>query len=172
MRRINLNLFAVVFGFALSLPGLGGKVWAQTEQPKISIHIDIAKEVKQFKDNKWSVQLVPALSSKRDDILVYTITYNNEGRSPAIDSVIVDPIPNGTVYLPDSATCKNAEIYCSVDGGLNFQTPPAKYFVQKPDGSREEKVAPANMYTHIKWTIRKPLLPGESGKLSFKSIVQ
>ena len=172
MRHINLNLIAVVFGCVLFLSGMGATVWAQAEQPKITIHIDVAKEVRQFKDNKWSVQRVPALTTQRDDILVYTITYTNEGRGAAIDAVIVDPLPDGTVYLLNSATGENSEITCSVDGGRYFQPPPAKFTVQKPDGSIEEKIAPPEQYTHIRWTVRKPVLPGKSGELSFKVIVQ
>jgi len=172
MIRVKLKHLTVVFLYVLILSGIGAKAWAQAEQPKITIHIDVAKEVKQFKDNKWIVQHVPVTTTQRDDILIYTITYANEGRSPAVDAAIVDPIPNGTSYILESATGKNAEITCSVDGGRYFQLPPAKSFVQKPDGSREEKIAPAEMYTHIKWIIRKPVLPGESGQLSFKVFVR
>lgn len=145
---------------------------AQPEQPNISIQIDVAKEVRQFKDNKWILQRVPVATTQRDDILVYTITYTNKGPSEAKDATIVDPIPAGTVYLLDSAQGENAEITCSINGGFLFQPPPAKTTVQKPDGTREEIVAPANLYTHIKWTIRKPVFPKASGQLRFKVIVQ
>ncbi|MDF1593575.1 MAG: hypothetical protein P1P89_18865 [Desulfobacterales bacterium] len=172
MTRVSLKPITVVFLCVLILSGLGAKAWAQAGQPKISIQINVAKEVRQFKDNKWIVQHVPVASTQRDDILIYTITYTNEGRSPANDAAIVDPIPTGTVYLLDSAQGENAEITCSINGGLLFQSPPAKYVVEKPDGSREEKAAPPEMYTHIKWTIRKLVLPDESGRLRFKVIVQ
>jgi hypothetical protein len=43
-----------------------------------------------------------------------------------------------------------------------------KYTIKRPDGTIEEKVAPAEMYTHIKWIIKKRLEPGASGQLSFK----
>lgn len=172
MTRINLKPTTFIFSCFLILFVLNENVWAQADGPNLSIQINVAKEVRQFKDNKWIVELVPAGTTQRDDILFYTIAYTNDGRSPAIDAAIVDPVPNGTVYLLDSATGKNTEITCSIDGGRFFQAPPAKHVVQNPDGSREERVAPAQMYTHIKWTIRKPVLPGESGQLSFKVIVQ
>lgn len=145
---------------------------APAEKPEIFIKIDVAKEVKQFIDKQWVTQTVPAENARRGDILIYTITYTNQGRSAATDAAIVDPIPTGTVYQLDSARGENAEITCSINGGFLFQKPPAKTTVRKPDGTREEIPAPANLYTHIKWTIRKPLTPGESGKLSFKVIVQ
>ena len=145
---------------------------APAEKPEISINIDVAKEVKLFKDKQWTTQTVPAENARRGDILIYTITYINQGRSAATDAAIVDPVPAGTVYLLDSARGENAEITCSINGGFLFQKPPAKTSVRKSDGTREEIPAPANLYTHIKWTIRKPLTPGESGKLSFKVIVQ
>jgi len=172
MRRVTFNLSAILFGCALVLSGIGAKVWAQAEQPEITIRIDVAKEARQFKDNRWIVQRVPAVTTKRDDILVYTITYTNEGQSPAIDAVIVDPIPTGTIYILNSATGKNADISCSIDGARYFQPPPAKVTVRNPDGTTEEKIAPPEQYTHLRWTIRKPVLPGESGELGFKVMVR
>lgn len=149
-----------------------GELTAQAEKPELFIKIDVAKEVRQFKENKWITQTVSAENARRDDILVYTITYTNKGQSAATDAIIVDPIPTGTVYLLDSAQGKNAEITCSINGSLVFQKPPAKTTVLKSDGTREEIVAPANLYTHIKWTILKPVPPEASGQLSFKVVVQ
>ena len=145
---------------------------AQANQPNLSIRIDVAKEVKQFKDNKWIFTFVPVDTARRGDIFRYTITYTNLGQTPATDASIVDPVPKGTVYVLNSADGKDAEIFCSIDGGRFFQPPPATYTVRNPDGTWEAKPAPAEMYTHIKWTIRKPLAPNESGTLSFKVRVQ
>lgn len=156
----------------LILVVMPGKLTAQAENPELFIKIDVAKEVKQFKENKWITQTVSAENARRDDILVYTITYTNKGQSAATDATIVDPIPTGTVYLLDSAWGEKAEITCSINNGLLFQKPPAKTTILKSDGTREEILAPANLYTHIKWTILKPVPPETSGQLGFKVIVQ
>ncbi|HOL49199.1 MAG TPA: hypothetical protein PLW07_01335, partial [bacterium] len=80
---------------------------------------------------------------------------------------IVNPIPNGTTYILNSASGKDTEISFSIDGGKYFQKPPVKYLVKKPDGSTEEKIATPEMYTHIMWTIKKPIPAGASGEVSF-----
>jgi len=38
------------------------------------------------------------------DTITYTIIYKNDGASDAINVVITDPIPSGTVYVDQSAT--------------------------------------------------------------------
>jgi uncharacterized repeat protein (TIGR01451 family) len=168
-RKVKLCILLL---FAPLLICSGSKAWAQKENPEMSITIDVKKEVRLFKNEKWIVERVPVEKTQRDDILVYTITYNNEGTSEAKDTMIVDPVPKGTIFMLGSAEGKDAEIHYSIDGGHHFQRPPIKYIIRKPGGTREEISAPAEMYTHIKWLIRKSVLPGESGQLIFKAIVQ
>ena len=170
IRKRKIKVFILLLFAPLLLCG-GSKAWAQNEKPEMSITIDVKKEVRLFKNEKWIVERVPVEKTQRDDILVYTITYTNEGTSEAKDAEIVDPVPKGTIFVLGSAEGKDTEINYSIDGGHYFQRPPIKYIIRKPDGTREKISAPAEMYTHIKWMIRKSVLPGESGHLSFKAIV-
>ncbi len=68
---------------------------------------------------------------KSRDILVYTITYKNEGNAPCESANIVNPVPEGTKYIINSAKGKDSEISYSIDGGKYFQKPPVKYLEKK-----------------------------------------
>jgi len=145
---------------------------AQERQPKIALTISAEREVEVAKDGEETIQRIAADETKSGDVLVYTVVYTNEGDAPAGDAVIVDPIPDGTTYVVGSATGKDALITYSIDGGKFFQAPPVEYVIRRPDGTKERKTAPAEMYTHIRWLIQKRVLPGESGRLGFRVIVE
>jgi uncharacterized repeat protein (TIGR01451 family) len=140
--------------------------------PLLDLKTTAEKEVRVQKNGKWVVERVPLDKTGPRDILVYTISYRNTGKSPIVDATIVDPIPAGTLYVLDSAEGKDAEIACSIDGGRSYQKPPASLRVKKPDGTEEVKPAPADRYTHIQWVIKKPVPPGESGRVSLKVTVR
>jgi len=152
----------------LFLLATGLAVRAQEQQPKVTLNLTEEKEVKVFKEGKWIEEKVPVEKVNNQDTLVYTITYVNKGKTGAKAISIVDPIPEGTVYLPESAVGKGSEITYSIDGGKRYQPHPVKYMITKPDGTREEKVASADMYTNIRWVVKELVLPGQKGQVSFK----
>ena len=157
-----------VFILTAAVLSMGLTALAQDTSPKLSLKITSEKEVRSVKDGKEVVARVPATAFKNGDVVVYTITYKNEGASDAKDAEIQDPVPEGTVYIIGSAEGKAAEILFSIDGGGSFHKAPVKQAVKKADGSVEEMDAPAEMYTAVKWSIKKNVAPGVSGKVSFK----
>lgn len=147
------------------LPLLG---FAQ-EKPNVVLKLSVQKEVL-VKDQagKWRTEWQEVDSFQPGELLKYNITYRNEGKVEARNVVIVDPIPEGTVYVANGAEGKNAEITFSVDG-KNFQVPPMlKYTVKLPGNQEQELYATPEMYRHIKWRVTKAVLPGETGVVSFK----
>lgn len=110
--------------------------------------------------------------TKPDDILVYTISYSNTRESALQNASVVDPIPEGAEYILGSAEGRNTNITYSIDDGRSYTSPPVKYTILNPDGSREEKIATPDMYTHIKWNFNRPLSPGQSGLLKFKVLIK
>ena len=166
------RLFTITFLLTLLMMGVCGNTWAQEAKPKITIHIDVMKEVRTLKGGKWIVEHVQAQKTQPEDTLLYFLTYRNEGDTLAKDVSIVDPIPEGTEYILDSAAGEEAEILYSINGGLSYQRPPIVYSIKKEDGSEEIKKASPDMYTHIKWLIKEPIPPKSSGRLRFKVKVQ
>lgn len=157
-------LVAVLFG--------AGLVHALSGEPKLELITTAEKEVKVIKDGKTQITRVSADKTQPGDVVVYTIAYSNTGKGPVVDATIVDPIPKGVVYLPNSAEGKDTEITCSVDGGRTWLKPPVMMQIKKPDGSVESKPVPPERYTHVRWLIKKPLASGQSGKVSFKVTVK
>ena len=145
--------------------------WAQNapgNAPTLQLKIDMQKEVMVEKDGKTISNYVAADQSARNDVLRITVTYTNTGAQEATGASVVDPIPQGTVFQPGSATGQDTEILYSFDGGKNFKAPPLKYTETKPDGTTIEKEVPPERYTHLKWEIKKMLPAGQSGQVSFK----
>jgi uncharacterized repeat protein (TIGR01451 family) len=158
-------IFAAVFTVNL--------VFAQSkDEAKLGLKTTAQKEVKIKQGGKTVTKRIPLDKAQPRDILVYTITYVNMGKTPIVDATIVDPIPTGTVYILDSAWGKDAEMTCSINGGQSFEKPPILLKFKKPDGTEERKPALADRYTHIRWMIKKPVLPGHSGRVFLKVTVK
>ena len=139
---------------------------------KLDLKTTVEKEVKAKKKGQWVVERIPVEKTGPGDTLIYTITYHNAGKIAVIDATIINPLPRGIVYVLESATGKDAEITCSINGGQSFHPPPVTERFKKSDGTVEIKPAAADRYTHIRWIIKKPVLPGQSGRVSFKATVK
>lgn len=160
MRR-KIFVFICFFMFLLN-------VFSQEQNPKITLTTKVEKEIEIEKEGKKVVERIPVEKAKKGDILVYTITYKNEGGQPANDINIVNPVPKGTTYISKSAKGKDSEILFSIDGGNIYQREPIKYKVKKEDGTIEEKIATPDMYTHIKWVIKRAIHPEGKGEVEYK----
>jgi uncharacterized repeat protein (TIGR01451 family) len=158
-------LLAGVFCLSAALAG------AQQE-PRLTLNSQVEKEVKAQRGGKWVTERIPVDKTAPGDILVYTINYQNAGTNAAKDAAIVDPLPAGVVYLPNSAEGQETEITCSIDGGRSWHNPPVMVQIKKPDGTQESKAAAPEQYTHIRWVIKKPIPPGQSGQVQFKVTVK
>jgi uncharacterized repeat protein (TIGR01451 family) len=136
------------------------------QKPKLVLKTKVEKESNILKDGKVVEVKSAATNFKRGDRLIYTVTYKNEGTALAKNAIIVDPIPEGTLYL-DSAAGKDTDIQFSIDGGNSFQKAPVKYIVAKADGTKESRVATPDMYSHVKWVVTKAIPPGDTGDVNF-----
>jgi uncharacterized repeat protein (TIGR01451 family) len=98
--------------------------------------------------------------------VIYTNTFRNIGDKPAERLVITNPIPEGMEYLGGSALPLDADITFSIDGGRSFDRAD-QLFVSLADGSK--RLAEAEEYTHIRWTISEALPPGAEGNVEFRA---
>jgi len=99
------------------------------------------------------VKSVNTASTVPGDLLTYTVVYTSAGSTDAYNAIIMDPVPASTVYVSGSAVGPGTIIEFSHDGGISY------------DGLETAPV------THIRWTITTPLAPGDSGTLSFQTLV-
>lgn len=162
------SLLFCLFGFFLLF---SGNLQAQQE-PKLDLKTTIEKEVKVKKQGKWVIETQAVDKTAPGDVLVFTITYTNAGKSPLTDAVVVNPVPKGVAVNPQSAEGKDTEVTGSIDNSRSFHALPVMVKLKKPDGSLESKPAPPESYTHIRWGIKKPVQAGQSGQVSFKATVK
>lgn len=95
------------------------------------------------------------------DELEYLLTATNQGDQSVLGVELVDPIPEGTHYVLDSAEGAGLQVLCSADQGDTYAEPPLRYSVKQSDGAMVEEARPSDQYTHIKWVALDPLPPGE-----------
>ncbi|MFC1494905.1 hypothetical protein ACFL6W_06485 [Thermodesulfobacteriota bacterium] len=145
---------------------------SQERERGLVLQMDVKKEIKVQRGNDQETITVPVETTNPGDILVYTISYINTRESVVQNASVVDPIPKGAEYLPGSASGEGTKITYSINNGRTFYSPPVKQIIRKPDGTREEKTATPDMYTHIKWNFNIPLSPGQTGLLKFKATVK
>lgn len=157
------------FAAALAAAWVSSLGLAFAAGPKVEVSILVEREVvREDASGKREVvrELVRAASA--GDVLVYTLTARNAGDGPAIDPRIEDPIPAGTILVLDSLENDGTVPTASLDGGKAWQPFPAVIEKRGTDGSTETVPAPAEAYTHLRWTLPGPLGPGESKDVRFK----
>lgn len=137
-------------------------------------HIQLTGMAQQEKEvfnqeGKKVIEKVPAVKVVPGDEVIFTTVYENIGRDTAENAVITNPIPKHMIYKADSATGAGTRITFSVDGGKTYELP-GKLFVLDAAG-RNFPARPQD-YTHIRWTLEKPLPPGAKGDVSFRAILE
>ena len=101
------------------------------------------------------------------DTLLYTIIASNVGDGLMTEPEIVDPIPAGVTYLANTAKGDNANITFSIDQGRSYMPWPPTYTVRNAQGELIERKAGPEMVTHIKWSLRSSMDPGDASTLAF-----
>lgn len=86
------------------------------------------------------------------DELHYTIRVRNPGSEPVTDVQVTKRMPQGVQYIEGSAVGPACDVEFSTDGGTSFQSKP-----------------PQSEYTHLRWTMRRPLPPGATALLRFRA---
>ena len=143
------------------------------EQPQLRVDLRVEKElVETSASGEAIVRRLAVDSASVGDVLVYTLNILNEGNSSAHAARVVDPIPDGTVLIPDSVQGPGAEITYSIDGGESFSPYPITHRVTGSDGRKQDVPVPAEQYTHVRWTLTEPLAPGQVHTANFKVRVQ
>ncbi len=107
-------------------------------------------------------KLQPAERVVPGDVLVYTVEVRNTGPYAAESPVVLQPIPNHTMYLADTAVGPGVDVDYSVDGGHTFDKPENL----KVAGSALR--ASAADYTHIRWHLRNRLKPNSIAYVRFR----
>jgi uncharacterized repeat protein (TIGR01451 family) len=133
------------------------------QQPKVELNLRAEQQVIQKNAKGETVKSWAASSDKvkvkSGDVLRFTVTGKNQGNKAAEKFAITQPVPRGTVFVLNSAQASTAAaVTYSLDQGKSFTANPMVK-VTLPDGRVEEKPAPAEAYTNIRWNVGAALAP-------------
>ena len=140
--------------------------WAQ-EQALVTLRSEVLREVEIVKeDGRKELRLEPAPSAMPGEVLLFRITYTNEGAESAQNVQLTNPVPEHMVYEAGSAQGEGTAVTFSVDGGRTFENQ-AALTISGEDG----KVRPAGPadYTHIRWRLSEPIPRNREGTVSFRA---
>ena len=161
---------AVILPLLSNLPAVANKpnpvrIIAQAAKPEIVLDMAVARKkasvtVDGAQQVEWQ-DLGDNAAVAPGDVLRYTIEGKNTGGSPANNLAVTQPIPDRMSYKLDSAgSDSNADITYSIDGGETFVAKPTIQITLE-DGTVEERPAPAEAYTHVRWNF--PVVTPEVG---------
>lgn len=181
MKRISNGILPIALIAAIPLLGnppvlanlqSAGETLVQTIMPpKVQLNLSVDNLVTELdKDGKEKVnwqELEDKAVVQPGDVLRYTITSDNISKATAKNFVLTQPIPPQTTYVLGSATPNYANLIYSIDNGETFVEKPT-VAVTLPDGSMVIKPAPAEKYTHLRWSFRESLDPTVAIKVAYQ----
>ena len=159
MRR-SLSLVALVLTAVLAAaPAFG-------QSPSLEGQMEALKIVLDENNREIAVSAEKVYPS---DVLEYRLVYSNSGNAAASGINLTGPIPEGTVYLDETATAaKGMHPVFSIDGGESYMEAPVTYVVVNEDGEEEVKGATPDMITHVRWRVDTVLDVGQELVVSYR----
>ncbi len=168
--------FAVSTPVFASLQEMGAAIAQQLMQPEVKLAMGVEKEVTVVDEEgneklEWRA-LEGEATVQPGDKLRYAVESSNAGEMAAEDLVITQPIPAEMTFVIGSVKGNTAagSTY-SIDGGETFVAEPVVE-VTLPDGTVEMQPAPADAYTHVKWTFDESLDADEAVYVSHEVTVK
>ena len=145
--HLSARLTAALLGVGVILAGM---TWAdspraQTPTGDLAISLHARKVVKQADGQE---RLLPAERAFPGEVIQYDALYLNKSAKPLQNVSPTLPIPNGMVFVPESATPAPAE--ASLDG-RTFEPIPLKRKGTLPTGEEREQEVPPTQYRALRW---------------------
>lgn len=167
MFGLGIAAAVAVTPFAMSTPVFanlqeaGAAIAQRIMRPDVKLEMSVEKQVIVIDENGQEKSEWEALEGEATvqpgDVLRYSVASSNESEMAAENLVITQPIPNAMTYVIDSEKGYDAAAATySIDNGATFVAEPMVE-VTLPDGSVEMQPAPAEMYTHVKWSFDEAL---------------
>jgi len=155
----------------MTVPGpslLAGRSQAVHEEVEAALQVVAIAErrVIETKDGIATVRYLPADQVRVGEQVHYTLRVRNAGGT-ALDRAIIDrALPLNTRYVVSSAVGPGADLSFSVDGGATFASAQE---LTLPTYVGPARRATVDDYTHIRWRLRHPLVPGATALLRFRA---
>lgn len=156
-----------------SLQEAGSALAQRLTRPEVKLEMGVEKQVSVTDDNgqeknEWQ-KLEGVVSVQPGDVLRYAVASSNSGEIAAENLVVKQPIPAQMTYVIGSEK-GNADATYSIDNGETFVEEPMIEVIV--DGIKELQPAPAEAYTHVKWTFNESLDSEAAVSVSHEVIVK
>lgn len=144
-------------------------------KPKVVLQLTaekqlVQKDIQGKEQVTWQTITASKAVVQPGDIVRYTVTGENKGTRSAKNLAVTQPIPKGTIFVLNSATAfnnKDSAVTYSIDNGKTFVAKPTVK-VTLPNNQIEERPAPAEAYTHIRWNFGNSLEPNTAVKAGYQ----
>jgi uncharacterized repeat protein (TIGR01451 family) len=170
---IALGALAVALGPALHFrPGQA----QEKAQPGVQLRLVVDRQIVQKEETgrlrvTWQ-EIAGKVSVQPGEILRYTVYGTNAGDRPVENLAITQPVPRGAEYLAESAVRDSErklplEVRYSADRGQTFVERPTVE-VKLPNGAVVTRPAAPAAYTHVRWSLAKPLPPQTTVRVAYR----
>ncbi|MEM9148968.1 MAG: hypothetical protein AAGB19_00655 [Cyanobacteria bacterium P01_F01_bin.3] len=152
--------FAVSTPVFANLKEAGTAIAQQILRPEVTLEMGVEKQVTVIDENgqeksEWQKLEGDAVVNP-GDVLRYGVVSSNDGEIAAENLVVTQPIPAAMTYVIGSEKGNTAaSATYSIDNGETFVSEPMIEVMV--DGVAEMKPAPAEAYTHVKWSFNEAL---------------
>jgi uncharacterized repeat protein (TIGR01451 family) len=117
-------------------------------------------------NGKIERKTVPANKVVPGTEVFYVITYKNDGDKPAEKVIVTNPVPKELEYVTAASIAGESAAEVSVDGGKNYGAL-SRLTVAGADG--KPRPATTSDVTHVRWSLKSIVEPGDEGKVSFRA---
>lgn len=141
---------------------------AAQSQDALTLTVEAFQEIQVVKKGRTETRTVPIARAVPGSEVIYVVTYHNTGTQAAENVVVTNPIPPELDYKDGSAFGAGTRIELSVDGkrwgSLAVLTVPG------PNG----KALPAQAadVRQLRWTLDFAVKPGETGKVTYRTVIR
>jgi uncharacterized repeat protein (TIGR01451 family) len=159
MRTLAVSTFTAALLLAASVHA------APAEPGTIKVQSLAEQEVEvKLPNGKSEKKRQPVAKAVPGSEVIYTTRFTNQGKQPADNIAITNPVPDNTAYVGGSAFGANTAITFSLDG--KAYATPDKLTVITPEG-QPRPALPAE-YSHIRWTYQGDLPVAKTGEVGFR----
>jgi uncharacterized repeat protein (TIGR01451 family) len=146
-------------------------ILAQNNNPvSVRLEIFVVSQVTQ-EDGSVKETFKPSQTARPGQTVEYRLFAKNEDETnlPAGTVVITGPIPDGTTFVPNSATPNSDNLLTEYSAdGENFQNSDSPLMVEK-DGKKE--IVDPTLYKAVRWTLLTELQPQQEVEFVYRITV-
>lgn len=157
--------------FIFTIMALLSSVWSQGKSPvSVRLEIFVVSSITQD-DGSVKETFKPSQTARPGQIVEYRLFARNEDETslPAGTVIITGPIPDGTTYIPNSATPNSETILTEYSAdGKSFQNSDSPLMMEV---NGEKQIVDPSQYKAVRWTLLADLQPGQEVQFSYRITV-